>query len=80
MPSLTLKSIPQPLYERLKRSAELHRRSINSEALTRLEAALMPSPLNAEEFLDDLDALHARAELPRVTDAVLRRARREGRP
>lgn len=80
IPSLTLKAIPHPLYERLKRSAQLHRRSINSEALVRLEAALMPRQPDAEEFLKDLDALHAHAEIPRVTDALLRRARHEGRP
>lgn len=80
MPSMTLKSIPQPLYEQLKRSAQQHRRSLNSEALTRLESVLMPHEVDPEEFLESLDALHARARLPRVTDAILRRARREGRP
>jgi hypothetical protein len=80
MPSLTLKSISEPLYERLKRSAQLHRRSLNSEALTRLESVLMPREMDPEEFLSGLDALHAGARIPRVTDALLRRARREGRP
>jgi hypothetical protein len=80
MPSITIKSIPAPLYESLKRSASLHRRSLNSEALTCLEMALMPHPVDPEEFLRDLDALHASRRIPRLTDAVLRRARREGRP
>lgn len=35
--TLTLKNIPDAVYERLKRSAEAHRRSVNSEAIACLE-------------------------------------------
>lgn len=40
--TLTLKNIPDEVYERLKLSAETHRRSLNSEAIVCLEAALLP--------------------------------------
>lgn len=40
---LTLKNIPDAVYERLKASAEAHRRSLNSEAIVCLEAALIPT-------------------------------------
>ncbi|MGE3774635.1 MAG: Arc family DNA-binding protein, partial [Gammaproteobacteria bacterium] len=43
--TLTLKNIPDEVYERLKASAEMHRRSLNSEAIVCLEAALMPGRL-----------------------------------
>lgn len=33
MPALTIKNIPESLFEQLKSAAELHRRSINSEIL-----------------------------------------------
>jgi plasmid stability protein len=40
--TITLKNVPDPLYERIRLSAQSNRRSINSEILVRLEAALMP--------------------------------------
>jgi plasmid stability protein len=47
--TLTLKSIPDVLYERLKASAAAHRRSLNSEALVCLEAVLLPARSAAGE-------------------------------
>jgi plasmid stability protein len=48
---LTLKNIPDTLYERLKAAAAAHRRSMNSEAIVCLEAVLMPTKLPANERL-----------------------------
>lgn len=47
--TLTLKNIPDDLYDRLKASAEAHRRSLNSEALVCLEAVLLPQRVSAED-------------------------------
>lgn len=47
--TLTLKNIPDHVYARLKRSAEVHRRSLNGEAIVCLEAALLPTRLAAAE-------------------------------
>jgi antitoxin FitA len=33
MPTLTIKGLPHPLYRRLKRQAEAHRRSLNGEII-----------------------------------------------
>jgi len=41
--TLTLKNIPDNVYDRLKLSAETHRRSMNSEAIVCLETVLLPS-------------------------------------
>ena len=41
--TLTLKNIPDVVYQRLKTSAEANRRSLNSEAIVCLEAALLPT-------------------------------------
>ena len=38
--TLTLKNIPDEVYERLKASAETHRRSLNSEAIVCLKSVL----------------------------------------
>ena len=49
--TLTLKNIPDSVYERLKASAELHRRSMNSEAIVCLESVLVPTRVASAERL-----------------------------
>ena len=49
--TLTLKNVPDAVYERLKASAELHRRSMNSEAIVCLEAVLVPTRVSSAERL-----------------------------
>lgn len=49
--TLTLKNIPDEVYERLKASAETHRRSVNSEAIVCLESVLLPDRMAASERL-----------------------------
>ena len=49
--SLTLKNVPDDVYDRLKWSAETHRRSINSEAIVCLEAVLVPARVSPKERL-----------------------------
>jgi len=61
--SLTLKNIPNTVYERLKMSAEAHRRSLNSEAIVCLESALLLNPLTVNDRLARARAL--RANLPK---------------
>jgi antitoxin FitA len=64
--SITLKNIPDAIYERLKASAAQHRRSLNSEAIVCLEAVLSPTALNNMERLHRARAL--RAALPELAD------------
>lgn len=77
--TLTLKNIPDAVYDRLKLSAETHRRSLNSEAIVCLEAVLLPTRMAPGERL--ARARELRAALPqnafraRDIDA----AKREGR-
>jgi antitoxin FitA len=49
--TLTLKNIPDEVYERLKFSAQLHRRSLNSEAIVVLESVLVPTRMPTGERL-----------------------------
>ena len=49
--TLTLKNIPDAVYERLKAAAALHRRSLNSEAIVCLETVLAPGKLAPGERL-----------------------------
>ena len=57
--TLTLKNIPDDVYERLKHSAEAHRRSMNSEAIVCLEAVLLPTRVPPSERLARARALRA---------------------
>lgn len=66
--TLTLKNIPDHLYERLKSSAALHHRSLNSEAIVCLENALFPARITPEERLER--ARHLRAAMPSATYQV----------
>jgi antitoxin FitA len=58
--NLTLKNVPDEVYERLKGSAETHRRSLNSEAIVCLETVLFPARISPAERL-------ARARILRST-------------
>jgi antitoxin FitA len=77
--TLTLKNIPDEIYERLKASAETHRRSLNSEAIVCLESVLLPGRLDPSARLARAralrDALPKAKFLARDIDAL----KREGR-
>jgi antitoxin FitA len=78
--TLTLKNIPDVVYERLKHSAQINRRSLNSEIMVCLESVLLPSRLSATERV--ARAREIRAGLPggrflaREVDSI----KRDGRP
>lgn len=57
--NLTLKGIPDDLYERLKVTAELHRRSLNNEAISVLETMLLPRKTSSVDRLARARALRA---------------------
>ena len=61
--TLTLKNIPDEVYERLKASAQSHRRSLNSEAIVCLESVLIPGGVAVSERLARARVL--RATLPK---------------
>jgi antitoxin FitA len=77
--TITLKNIPDEVYERLKLSAEVHRRSLNSEAIVCLESVLLPGRLPPSERLARVRALRNR--LPKVKFKVqdIDALKREGR-
>jgi len=50
--SITLKNIPDALYEKLKETAEINHRSLNSEVIFCLERVLYPVRISTEERLE----------------------------
>jgi plasmid stability protein len=51
MPNLTIKNIPDNVYKKLKLKAERNKRSLNSEILTCLEAAVEYKKIDSEELI-----------------------------
>ncbi|MCZ7662513.1 MAG: Arc family DNA-binding protein [Thermoleophilia bacterium] len=80
MATITIKSIPDELYARLKKSAAAHRRSINSEVIVCLERAFASQRIDATTLLNRADALRERVALPPLTEDSLKIAKDSGRP
>ncbi|MBU3916139.1 Arc family DNA-binding protein [bacterium] len=60
MPAITVKNIPDTLYDNLKQSANLNHRSINSEIIACLEKELMHKKLATDQIIKDARLLRAR--------------------
>ena len=78
--TLTLKNIPDAVYERLKAAAETHRRSLNSEAIVCLESVLLPTKLPPSERLARARALRAALPQGKFLAQDIDASKREGRP
>ena len=61
--TITLKNIPDDVYDRLRESAAMNKRSLNNEAIVCLESALMPGHLAPAARLERIRAL--RNSLPK---------------
>lgn len=80
MATVTLRNVPESLYEKLKNRAEQTRRSMNAEAIVCLEKALESEQIDPEQLLADAENIRSLSndELY-VTDEQLRAARQQGR-
>jgi plasmid stability protein len=78
--SLTIKGVPESLLQVLRRRAEQHRRSLNSEVLQLLESSAAAHRLDPDAVLARLHRLQERVPLPPITDTALEQAIEEGRP
>lgn len=80
MPALTIKALPDDLYQRLKAAAEESRRSLNSQAIICLEKGLADQRQDPREVVAGLRRWHRKLGTRLgITDAFLRKARTEGR-
>lgn len=78
--TLTLKNIPDAVYDRLKISAKANRRSLNSEAIMVLESVLLPATATPQERIDRARALRATLSCQMFSAEDIDAAKREGRP
>jgi plasmid stability protein len=78
--TLTLKNIPDAVYDRLKLAAEMHRRSLNSEAIVCLESVLLPTKMMPSERIARARELRAALPAAKFRARDIDAAKREGRP
>lgn len=60
--TLTLKNIPDDVYQQLKAAAAAHHRSLNSEAIVCLESVLTPTRVSPADRLERARRLRAELE------------------
>lgn len=78
--TITLKNIPDEVYNSLKQAAELHHRSINSEVIACLERILLPNRTGQEERLQRARQIRATLRGKRFKAADIAKAISQGRP
>ena len=80
MATVTVKNIPDELYERLKTAAEINRRSINSEIIVCIENAVASRRINPDEVLENARRLRRLTAGHSISDEEFNQAKAEGRP
>jgi len=80
MPALTIKNIPNDLYDELKNIAKQHHRSINSEVIVCLKRSLLPRRISPDERLSTIQAIRSQIKPNTITAEDIDEAINEGRP
>ena len=78
--TLTLKNIPDTVYDRLKAAAGQNRRSLNGEAIVRLESSLASPTTSVDLKLARIRALRESMSPNMFLAADIDAFKREGRP
>jgi plasmid stability protein len=79
MATVTVKNIPDELYERLKSFAEINRRSINSEIIMCIENTVLSRRINLDEMLENARRLRQLTAGYLINDEEFNKAKTEGR-
>lgn len=79
MATLTIKNIPEEVYERLKRRAKVRRRSINQEVIAVIERALETPPIDVDAALERTRKIRELTAQYRIRDDELEQWKNEGR-
>ncbi len=80
MATVTVKNIPDKLYEQIKQSAKANHRSINSEIIVCIEHALMGRKVDPKKILSAARALRKKTAGYLLTEKEIAKARNIGRP
>ena len=79
MYSITVKNIPADIYERLKHSAKVNRRSINSEIIVIIGEAVQSKMIVPEDFLVRARQIREKTANFKITDDEFRQAKEADR-
>ncbi|MFW6140909.1 MAG: FitA-like ribbon-helix-helix domain-containing protein [Acidobacteriota bacterium] len=79
MATLTIKNIPEDVYERLKRRAKFRRRSINQEVIAVIERALETPPIDVDATLKRTQKIRELTAQYRTRDDELEQWKNQGR-
>jgi plasmid stability protein len=79
MATVTVKNIPNELYERLKSVAEINRRSINNEIIMCIEDTVISRRINLDEVLENARQLRQLTAGHPITYEKFNQAKAEGR-
>ena len=80
MTALTIKNIPDDLYNKIKTQAEQHHRSINSEVIVCLRDSVFPRKISPEKRLADIRSLRSQIPSNSVTEDEIINVINKGRP
>ena len=80
MATLTIKNIPQPLIQKLKTQATVHRRSLNHEVIRCLEQAAKSVPIDPESIIARARSLRRTPSKIKLTDQRMLELKTAGRP
>jgi plasmid stability protein len=79
MPTITVKNIPADVYEKLKISAEMSRRSINSEIIACIERAVRSQRVDPDVLLANARKLRSKTTSQPTTNGEFTKAKVTGR-
>ncbi len=79
MANITLKNIPDDLYENLKSHAAINRRSLNNEIIVCIEKAVKSKRIDKEQFINRIQILRKNINIPFLTDEMFNKIKNEGR-
>jgi hypothetical protein len=80
MATVTLKNIPDDLYDQIRQSARTNRRSINSEIITCIEQTLKVRRIHPEKILKTARALRKKTAGHLFTEKDITKVKSTGRP
>jgi plasmid stability protein len=79
MYSITVKNIPDDIYERLKHSAKVNHRSINREIIVIIKEAVQSKKIVSEDFLARARQIREKTADFKITDDEFTQEKKAGR-
>ena len=79
MRNITVKNIPDDLYDKIKTTAKDNRRSINNEIINRLDRSLKSTRIDVHSLIRRIESFQNNIEVPLPTDDLIRNSKQDGR-